>query len=103
VRAQVGPDVVEGAGDPVLDAVRVQAVHEQQPGHQLVCGEALHHLVAERASPMGDVEHPFQACAVQIDDQPDQLLGPLPRHRAGRVGGAQQVLDAVSGGLQIDD
>ena len=44
VRAEVGPHAVERVLDPPLDVVRMQPVHQQQAGDQVVGGERVREL-----------------------------------------------------------
>ena len=43
VRAQIRPDPVKRVGNPAMHVVRVQAVDEQQAGHQVVGGQPVQH------------------------------------------------------------
>jgi hypothetical protein len=66
----------------------VQAVQDEQAGHQLVAGQPLGDLGA------GQLDRPLQPGPVQLDHQAHDLLGGL--RRAGVAGGAdpaQQLLD----------
>ena len=50
VRAQVRPHPIQRVGHPAVHVVRMQAVHEEQAGHQVVGGQPLGHArVAESA------------------------------------------------------
>jgi hypothetical protein len=61
----------------VVTVVRVQAVDEQQPGHQLVTGQRVQRDVVEPTGVVEQVEDPLDAGAVEVGDQADELLGPL--------------------------
>ena len=97
VRAQVGAHRLQGSLDPGPDLVRVQAVHQQQAGHQVVGDQCVLHRGGQHACALEDLEHTGQTGAVQGGDLPDQLLGALPRHDAGRGAGVEQLLDPLPG------
>jgi hypothetical protein len=97
VGPEIGADTFEGAlhaGDHVLG---VQAVHQQQAGHQIIVGEASQDHVVEVVLLIEDLHHPLQAGPVQVDDEAHQLLGPLPHHDATGRRGVEQALDALTG------
>ncbi len=52
VRAEVGPHAVERVLDPPLDVVRMQPVHQQQAGDQVVGGERVREFRARVCTAM---------------------------------------------------
>ena len=60
-----------------------------------VARERAEELVVQPAGLVHDLEQPFEAGAVEVDDQPDQFLGALARHPAAGRRGLQQGLDAL--------
>jgi hypothetical protein len=80
--SQLDP-LVEGSSDPVLGGVGVQTVHEQQAGNQLVGGQSVEDVVVEGAGVVHHLEQPLESSTVEVDDDPDQLLGAFPGNRTG--------------------
>ena len=101
VRAEVGPDARPAPARPGCrrrtGAGRAPAAG-WPPGRRRPARE---HLVVEPARVVQDLQHPLEAGAVEVGDQPDQLLGPLPRHRAARRAGVEQRVDPLPGGAQV--
>src|SRR6185295_7733135 len=74
----------------------------QQAGNQVVARDGVGQLVGEGAALVGEVEQPLQAGAVEVGDEPDELLGAVPADRAaGRAGGGDQGVDPVAGGPPV--
>ena len=80
----------------------MQVVQRQQPRHERIGGEAVHHRVAAaRADDRDDLLEPR---AVEPHQHADELLGRGRDGRAPRLGDAvEELLDAVRepGGVQI--
>jgi len=79
----------------------VQAVHDQQAGHEVVLGQGVQRLVLETHLLVEDLEEPLQPGTVEVGNEPDQLLGPFARHRPARRAGVDQRVDACPGGPQV--
>ena len=94
VRAQIRPDPVERVGNPATHVVRVQAVHEQQAGHQVVGDQAVQHAGVRLIADCG--HNPRQARAVELDYLANQLLGALTRDRPAGRRRIQQRLDPIA-------
>jgi hypothetical protein len=93
VRAQVWPNAVKGVLDPALHIVRMQAVHQQQAGHQVVRGEPFCQL---RVGAHGDAQHPLEAGPVKVGHLTDQLHRPFVGGSATRRGRVDQGLDPIA-------
>ena len=61
VRAEVRPHALQRLLDALLDPVRMQSVHDQKSGDQLVTGEAGEHFVIQPAGLVQDLHHPFES------------------------------------------
>ncbi len=94
VRPEVGPHAVERVRDPPLHVVRVQPVHQQQAGDQVVGGERIGQLRVARSTAMP--HHPFQAGTVEVGDLTDQLLRAFVRDGATRCAGVEQSLYPIA-------
>ncbi len=58
--------------------------------------------VVEPTGLLEDPQHPLQPGAVEIGDQPDQLLGPLAGDGTAGRAGVQQRLDPIAGRAQVE-
>ncbi len=98
MRAEVRADRVERLPYPLLDAVRVEVVDQQQARHQVVGRKGRHHVVVQPAGLLENLQHPAEARAVQVGHAADEFLSAQTSPRA--TGGAcfEQRLDTVAGG-----
>ena len=99
VRAQVRPGRLQRPLHPLGQRVGMQVVHDQQPGHQLV-GRQLSTVDGGRSG-RDDLDQPLQPGAVEVDDEPHQLLGPLAGRAAGRTERVRELLDALPGRARV--
>ena len=92
VRPEVRADLVEGALDPRVDVVGMQAPQHQEVAHQLVVGEAAYLLGAD------GLQHPLQPRAVEAQHALEELLD-AAHHGGGHALGelVEQDLDAFAG------
>ena len=93
MRPEVGPHGVQRIGHPALDVVRVQTMHQQQAGHQVVGGQAVGEVGIGRS---GDPQHPLQAGAVEVGYLTDQLFGAFARDGATRRARVEQGLYPIA-------
>jgi hypothetical protein len=98
---QFDAGTVDCRRDPCLDAVRVQPVHEQQAGHEVVGGEGVEDLAGQLPALVQDLHHPLEAGAVQVDDQPDEFLGAFAGGRPARRAGCDERVDPITGGSPV--
>ena len=91
--AQVRPHPVQRVGYPPVHVVRMQAVHQEQAGHQVVGGQPLGQA---RVAGRLQLHDPFQPGAVEPDYLADQLLGAFIRGRPTRRAGIQKCLDPIA-------
>ena len=97
--ASSGRTWLEGAFDPVRQRVGMEAVHQQEAGDQLVLDQGLDQ---PRGVLAGQLHDPGQAGAVQVGDEPEQLLGEPERPRIGRgLQLVEQLLDPVARGPEV--
>ncbi len=99
--AEIRPDVVQRLLDAGGDVVRMQVVHQQQAGDEVVSDQGRQRLVVEAAELVEDGERPFQTAAVQISDEPDELFCPLTRHDPARRARVQQRVDPIPDGAKV--
>ena len=81
VRTEVGPHAVQRVGHPALDAVRMQPVHQQQAGDEVVGREPVREVRIARPTPRPSSA---QHRPVEVGHLTDELLRAFPRDGAAR-------------------
>ena len=88
VLGQERPDRDEGRLHPVVERLGVEALHQQEAGHQLVLDEGGHQ--PGRVLP-GQLYDPGETGAVELGDQAQDLLGQVDGAGVGRRSAARRV------------
>ncbi len=81
MRPEIGPHAVQRVGHPPLDVVRMQPVHQQQAGDEVVGREPVREV---RVRGQRHVHHPLEHRPVEVGHLTDQLLRAFPRDGAAR-------------------
>src|SRR6185369_9475532 len=82
VRGEEWPHPVECAGDPHLGVFRMETMKKKETGDEIIGGEAGEQRTAGGAL-VDDLHHPFEAAAIELEEQAHQLLGRLAGARIG--------------------
>lgn len=75
----------------------MKTVHQQQTRHEIVGGEGRQHLVVQPAVFVHQAEQPLETGAVEVRDEPDQLLAPFAGDGSACGAGGDQCVDTVAG------